>query len=165
MQIIEAERPPCNDAAFDTPVQAIAYARRQINRTRRGEDLTPYVGRTIVSVQWRDDALRLQLDSGIALQFGIVEQLVDVAIINAAAAQQWGPGTIEDTALIRFGTNASIWRRGELMRSLQGNDFRRMQLGGVMFSFLYISNVGILHLSTAIDRATSLPLLYWHLSD
>ncbi|HEY4029424.1 MAG TPA: hypothetical protein VGM25_03705 [Caulobacteraceae bacterium] len=165
MQTIEVGDALSSEPGFDTPDEAIQYAKGRANRTQRGEDVTPYVGQSITSVDWRDDALWLGLASGATLQFEIVEHKVDLTIIEVNGGSQRSASTMHDVVALIFRNETSIWKRAQMMESLLGNEFHRVQLSGSMFNFLYMRNVGILHLSVLLNRQTNRPFLFWCPSD
>jgi hypothetical protein len=52
------------------------------------------------------------------------------------------------------------------MRSLVGKRVSRLQLSGSdAFNFLYVKEIGILHVSALIDCASRRPFMFWSPSD
>lgn len=163
IEFIEAALPPNEEPSFDTPEEAIAHGNRAFaDVTLGGQSIDDCLGQSIEGVEWCDTAFRLCLTNGLALTVRLHDREIDVAVERKSGAPSLGDSTIAESVSIRLGPQDFVWDRGMLMRSLVGKSLLRLQLSGSdAFNFLYVKDIGILHLSALIDRLTQRVFMFW----
>jgi hypothetical protein len=160
---IEASFPSESEPGFKTPGEAIDFA-TSIDRARRPDGMALCIGQIIRRADWRDDAFNLHLNNHKVLQFGCAKNVVDIVIGDDQPNTVVGGPQTQDVVLVQLKGKEIHWKRGELMRALQGNAFSRIQKGQSGL-FLYVKNVGILWVNVLIDQSTGRPFLFWEMSD
>ena len=167
IEFIEAAVPPTNLPTFDTPEEAIAHGERAfIDTTLGGQSIKDCMGQEIERVDWGDTAIRLHLANGPILVLGLVGREIDVALRHTAIATDLGARSIADSVVVHIEAQEFVWERAILLHALTGRRLLRLQLSGSdAFNFLYVSNIGILHVSALIDRSSRRAFLFWQPSD
>ena len=164
MQTIDSRTTAFDEPTFDNPEAAIRGA-SQINAARQRPDYLPHKGRTIKSVDFCDDAFRLNLDNGKSLCFGFVGDVVDVTVGDDLPSAPLGPTALADTVVVRLHNGHEyVWERREIIQSLAGNVFQNIFYGRSIL-FLYVSNIWILMLFRSTDINSGLPFLKWSVTD
>ena len=163
METIEAIFPLNVEPGFNTPEEAIAFS-KSIAHERHNENISSCIGRLIRFACWREDAVLLHLDNSKVLHFGCAQNVVDLTIEDDVTSNVPGGSRTQEIVLVRLAGREIYWRRGEMIRALDGNTVRRIQPSQSGF-FLYVTNVGILTIDMLIDRLTGRPFLFWGLTD
>lgn len=167
IEFIEAVLPPSEQPSFDSPEEAIAHGKRAfVDVTLGGQSIANCLGQAVDSVDWSDTAFRLRLSNGFALTLVLHDREIDVAVEREPRSPNLGDNTIAESVVVRLGPQELVWDRAVLMRSLVGKRLSRLQLsGGDAFNFLYVKEIGILHLSALIDSASHRAFMFWSPSD
>ena len=71
---------------------------------------------------------------------------------------------LADVVLLRVGATEAYWNRGRLVNAMVGTIVLRIQATEIGF-FLYLSDVGIVLISTLIEHVSGRPFLHWDLTD
>lgn len=167
IEFIEAVLPPTEQPSFETPEEAIAHGKRAfVDVTLGGQSIANCLAQAIEGVDWSDTAFRLRLSSGFALTLVLHDREIDVAVEREPRAPNLGDNTIAESVIVRLGPQEFVWDRGGLMRSLVGKRVSRLQLSGSdAFNFMYVKEIGILHLGALIDGASRRAFMFWSPSD
>lgn len=169
IELIEAIVPPLNLPTSNTPEDAIAHGERAfIDTTLGGQSIKQCVGQAIQSVDWGDAAIRLHLANGLTLTLALSlhDHEVDVTVQETATATDLGESSIADSVVVRLAAQEFEWERAALLNALIGRRFLRLHLSGSnAANFLYVKDIGILHLSALVDRSSQRPFLFWQPSD
>lgn len=167
IEFIEAALPPIEEPSFDTPEEAIAHGKRAfVDTTLGGQSISDCIGQPIERVDWGDTAFRLHLINGLALSAHLRGREIDVAVERQPSPPSLGEGALADSVMVHLGPQEFVWDRAALMRGLVGRRLTRLQLSGSdAFNFLYVKDIGILHLSALIDRNSQRAFMFWSPSD
>ena len=167
IEFIEAVLPPSEQPSFGSPDEAIAHGKRAfVDLTLGGQSIANCVGQVIEGVDWSDTAFSLRLSNGFALTLVLQDGEIDVAVEREPRAPNLGDNTIAESVAVRLGPQEFVWDRAVLLRSLVGKRLSRLQLSGSdAFNFLYVKEIGILHLSALIDGASRRAFMFWSPSD
>lgn len=167
IEFIEAVLPPTEQPSFDAPEEAIAHGKRAfVDVTLGGQSIRECIGQPIERVTWSDTAFRLHLTQGRALTLRLHDHEIDVAVGREPSVPDLGDSVIAESVVVRLGPQEFVWDRAVLMRSLVGKSIVRLQLSGSdAFNFLYVKGIGILHLSSLIDRGSHRAFMFWSPSD
>jgi hypothetical protein len=164
LEVIEATASPfAIEPGLKTPEEAIAFA-KSITRARVDDRIASCVGYTIKSTDWCDDELRLFLDNGKTLHFGCAEDAVDLTIEVGMRHNVGDQPRPQDVVLIRLGRKEIHWKRGDLIRALEGQTFRLIRASQSGF-FFYATGVDILTIHVLMNRRTGRPFLFWQPTD
>jgi len=167
IEFIEADLPPTEQPSFDSPEEAIAHGKRAfVDITLGGQSITDCVGQPIERVDWSDTAFRLHLANDLALTLRLHDGEIDVAVGREPSPPDLGDSAIAESVVVRLGLQEFAWDRAALMHALVGKRLLRLQLSGSdAFNFLYVNDIGILHLSALIDRGSQRAFMLWSPSD
>jgi hypothetical protein len=149
------------DAIFSTPGAAIAHVAGSINKTPYNDDLTSYIGKRIVRTDLYDDMFSLYLEGGAIGEFRLIGKALDFVVLQSPSSVRGRTTEIDDIVSVQFPESMYIWRRRELLASLEGNQFCYVQLSGSRMCFLCIKNVGVLIVTVSMDRRRRKPFLFW----
>lgn len=163
IEFIEAVLPPSDQPSFETPEEAIAHGKRAfVDVTLGGQRIAHCLGQAIEGVDWSDTGFRLRFSNDLALTLVLHDREIDVAVELEPGAPNLGHNTIAESVVVRLGPQEFVWDRAVLMRSLVGKRVSRLQLSGSdEFNFLYVKEIGILHLSALIDGASRRAFMFW----
>lgn len=167
IEFIDAALPPTEEPSFDTPEGAIAHGMRSfVDTTLGGQSIGECIGQPIERVDWSDTAFRLHLTNGLTLTLRLHDREIDVAVGRAPTTPDLGERVIADSVVVRLGPQEFVWDRAALLHGLVGKHLTRLQLSGSdTFNFLYVKDIGILLLSSLIDRTAQRTFMFWSPSD
>jgi hypothetical protein len=167
IEFIEAVLPRTEQPSFDSPEEAIAHGKRAfVDTTLGGQSIGDCIGQPVERVDWSDTAFRLHLGNGLALTLRLHDREIDVAAAREPSAPDLGDSAIAGSVVVRLGPQEFVWDRAVLMHALVGKPLLRLQLSGSdAFNFLYVKDIGILHLSALIDRSSQRAFMFWSPSD
>ena len=167
IEFIEAVSPPIEEPSFDTPEEAIAHGRCAfVDSTLGGQSIGDCIGQPIERVDWGDTAIRLHLINDLALTARLHDRQIDVAVEREPGPPDLGIGVLADSVIVRLAAQEFVWDRAALMRGLVGKCLTRLQLSGSdVCNFLYVKDIGILHLSALIDHNFQRAFMFWEPSD